>query len=98
MRQSAPHSRFNMIDVDWLCNVVEGPNSHRLNGVVYRLLAAHHYHDGISISFKNQRNELESADPGHVYVADYEIESLFIQHCQRSLRRLDCDALVFSRQ
>ena len=74
-----------MAQVQWLRDVIKSAGAHGLDRVVNRRLPTNHHDDRIGSGLQNLRHQIETADFIHIDVADYQVEILPAENCQRSL-------------
>src|SRR2546430_11599666 len=74
MSQCAGHRCFNMPEIQRLGYVIKRACAHGFDGKVDGLLPANHHHDSVGSFFPDPRDEIETANSPHHYVADYEDE------------------------
>src|SRR6185312_728016 len=98
MPQGPSHGRFDVIQVKRLHYVIERPASDCFDGAFNSLLTADHDDGSIGASLMNVRQEIQTADSGHVDIADYHVEVALLQHRQRLFGRGYVLAFVFLTQ
>ncbi len=87
MLKRAPHGGIYLTNVQGLGDVIKRAGTHRLDRIVDSLLPANHHHHRVGRLLEHARDQLKSADPSHVDVADHEIETFIVQHRQRVFGR-----------
>ena len=79
MFKRATNYRADLTQVEGLGDVIERAGPHRFNRVIDRLLAADHDDHGVGRMLQYARRHLEAAKPGHLNVAEHQIELIAAQ-------------------
>src|SRR6185436_2237543 len=74
--QSSFNCRFDLPDVEWLHDVIEGPGAQRLNGRLNIVLTANHYDYAVRRNRMDMRHQFQATHATHIYVADNQIKFL----------------------
>src|SRR6266568_1263497 len=94
MSQCAGHRRFNMPKVQRLGYVIKRACTHGFDSKVDGLLPANHHHYSVGSFLQNPWDQIESANPAHVYVTYDQVEVDAVEDRQRLLCRAHRGAIV----
>src|SRR5947208_9681518 len=94
MPPGAGDCSLNMIEIQRFHDIVEGSAADCFDRALNRLLAANHDDGRIRAGLMNMRQQIQTADPAHVYVADDNIKFAFTKHSDRVFCRRYIGAAV----